>query len=118
MAKPYLVSQSIEHPEKNRCVDIVQQHDGKYRFQEWRRDIEDTSGWILLFDSQPIALGTSCPDYLVHDQTKIADIERILSVLGSDRMKRANQRWRYGEWFLRAGNLYWNNDSGEVEELE
>ena len=54
MAKPYLVSQSIEHPEKNRCVDIVQQQDGKYRFQEWRRDIEDTSGWILLFDSQPV----------------------------------------------------------------
>jgi hypothetical protein len=54
MAKPYLVSQSIEHPEKNRCVDIVQQHDGKYRFQEWRRDIEDTSGWILLFDSQSV----------------------------------------------------------------
>ena len=54
MAKPYLVSQSIEHPEKNRCVDIVQQQDGKYRFQEWRRDIEDTNGWILLFDSQPV----------------------------------------------------------------
>ena len=54
MAKPYLVSQSIEHPEKNRRVDIVQQQDGKYRFQEWRRDIEDTSGWILLFDSQPV----------------------------------------------------------------
>ena len=54
MAKPYLVSQSIEHPEKNRCVDIVQQQDGKYRFQEWRRDIEDTSGWMLLFDSQPV----------------------------------------------------------------
>ena len=54
MAKPYIVSQSIEHPEKNRCVDIVQQLDGKYRFQEWRRDIEDISGWILLFDSQPV----------------------------------------------------------------
>ena len=54
MAKPYLVSQSIEHPEKYRCVDIIQQQDGKYRFTEWRRDIEDTSGWILLFDSQPV----------------------------------------------------------------
>lgn len=54
MVKPYIVSQSIEHPERNRCVDIVQQHDGKHRFQEWRRDIEDTSGWILLFDSQPV----------------------------------------------------------------
>ena len=58
MAKPYLVSQSIEHPEKNRCVDIVQQQDGNYRFQEWRRDIEDTSGWILLFDSQPVVLNS------------------------------------------------------------
>ena len=58
MAKPYLVSQSIEHPEKNRCVDIVQQQDGKYRFQEWRRDIEDTIGWILLFDSQPVVFNS------------------------------------------------------------
>ena len=54
MGKEYLVTDCIEHPEKNRCVDIVQQQDGKYRFQEWRRDIEDTSGWILLFDSQPV----------------------------------------------------------------
>jgi hypothetical protein len=54
MAKSDLVTQTIEHLEKNRCVDIVQQHDGKYRFQEWRRDIEDMTGWILLFDSQPV----------------------------------------------------------------
>ena len=58
MVKSYLVSQSIEHPEKNRCVDIVQQQDGNYRFQEWRRDIEDTSGWILLFDSQPVVFNS------------------------------------------------------------
>ena len=55
MVRPYFVTQSIEHPERNRCVDIIQQQDRKYRFQEWRRDIEDTSGWILLFDSQPVA---------------------------------------------------------------
>lgn len=54
MVRPYFVTQSIEHPERNRCVDIIQQQDRKYRFQEWRRDIEDTSGWILLFDSQPV----------------------------------------------------------------
>ena len=54
MSKSYATIQSIEHPEKNKCVDIVQQHDGKYRFQEWRRDMEDTSGWILLFDSQSV----------------------------------------------------------------
>jgi hypothetical protein len=53
MGKDYIVTDCIEHPEKNRCVDIIQQRDGKYRFQEWRRDSEDTSGWILLLDSQP-----------------------------------------------------------------
>ena len=53
MGKDYVVTDCIEHPEKNRCVDIIQQRDGKYRFQEWRRDSEDTTGWILLLDSQP-----------------------------------------------------------------
>ena len=53
MGKDYIVTDCIEHPEKNRCVDIIQQRDGKYRFQEWRRDSEDTTGWILLLDSQP-----------------------------------------------------------------
>ena len=54
MGKDYIVTDCIEHPEKNRCVDIIQQRDGKYRFQEWRRDSEDTTGWILLLDSQPV----------------------------------------------------------------
>ena len=54
MVSPYLVTQGIEHPERNRCVDIIQQQDRKYRLQEWRRDVEDTSGWILLFGSQPV----------------------------------------------------------------
>ena len=54
MGKDYVVTDCIEHPEKNRCVDIIQQRDGKYRFQEWRRDNEDTTGWILLLDSQPV----------------------------------------------------------------
>ena len=53
MIKSYTAIRSIEHPERNRCVDIIRQRDGEYRFQEWRRDIEDTSGWILVFDSQP-----------------------------------------------------------------
>jgi hypothetical protein len=58
MGKDYVVTDCIEHPEKNRCVDIIRRQDGKYRFQEWRRDIEDTSGWILLFDSQPVVFGS------------------------------------------------------------
>jgi Tfp pilus assembly protein PilN len=56
MGKDYIVTDCIEHPEKNRCVDIIQQRDGKYRFQEWRRDSEDMTGWILLLDSQPALL--------------------------------------------------------------
>ena len=75
-------------------------------------------GYVVLSYPQPIALGTSCTDYLVHDQTKIADIERILSVLGADRMRQANQRLSFGEWLLRADSLYWINDSGGVEKLE
>ena len=54
MAKEYVVTRSLEHPEGNWCVDIIQQQDGKYRFQEWRRDSEDTTGWILVLDSQPV----------------------------------------------------------------
>ena len=53
MGKDYVVIDCIEHPERNRCIDIIRQHDGKYRFQEWRRDSEDTAGWILVFDSTP-----------------------------------------------------------------
>jgi hypothetical protein len=41
MGKQYLVTDCIEHPEKNRSVDIIRQQDGRYRFQEWRRDRED-----------------------------------------------------------------------------
>ena len=56
MGKDYVVTGCIENPEKNRGVDIIQQQDGKYRFQEWRRDSEDTTGWILLLDSHPALL--------------------------------------------------------------
>jgi len=54
MGKDYIVTDCIENSERNRCVDIIRQQDGKYRFQEWRRDSEDTTGWILLLDSQPV----------------------------------------------------------------
>lgn len=39
--------------ELNRCIDIIQPQDGSYRFQEWRREPEDTSGWFLMLDSLP-----------------------------------------------------------------
>jgi hypothetical protein len=54
MAKDYQVVNSFDNDEKNRCIDIVQDSDGNFRFQEWRREPEDISGWFLIRDSSPI----------------------------------------------------------------
>ena len=53
MVKNFLVAHSVDNPEKNRCVDIIQNLDGKFHFQEWRREPEDLSGWFLMLDSSP-----------------------------------------------------------------
>ena len=53
MPKNYLVAHSVDNQEQNRCVDIIQDLNGMFRFQEWRREPEDLSGWILLRDSSP-----------------------------------------------------------------
>lgn len=53
MPKDYLVTHSVDNQEKNRCVDIIQDLNGKFRFQEWRREPEDISGWFLMLDSLP-----------------------------------------------------------------
>ena len=54
MAKAYTVTQSFNNDEANHCVDIIAQPDGRFRFQHWRREPEDLSGWILLIDSTPV----------------------------------------------------------------
>lgn len=54
MAKNYRVTNSFDNDERNNCVDIIQTFDGKFRYQEWRRDSEDLHGWFLLQDSQPL----------------------------------------------------------------
>ena len=53
MPKNYRVTQSFNNNEQNRCVDIVELDEGGYRFQEWRREPEDISGWFLMTDSSP-----------------------------------------------------------------
>ena len=53
MPKNYLVAHSVDNQEQNRCVDIIQDLNGMFRFQEWRREPEDLSGWILMLDSSP-----------------------------------------------------------------
>lgn len=51
MPKNYRVTQSFNNPEQNRCVDIIELNAGGFRFQEWRREPEDISGWFLMTDS-------------------------------------------------------------------
>jgi hypothetical protein len=53
MKKNYQVTHSVDNDEKNRCVDIIQSLDRTFRFQEWRREPEDLSGWFLVLDSLP-----------------------------------------------------------------
>ena len=53
MPKNYQVTKSIDNQEFNRCVDIIKAIYGFYRFQEWRREPEDISGWFLMLDSSP-----------------------------------------------------------------
>jgi hypothetical protein len=53
MSKNHLVAHSVDNQEKNRCIDIIQDLNGKFRFQEWRREPEDISGWFLVLDSSP-----------------------------------------------------------------
>jgi len=48
------VANSFNNFEGDHCVDIIEQDDGQFRFQHWRREPEDLSGWILLMDSTPV----------------------------------------------------------------
>ena len=54
MKKNEQVTQSFDNEDKNHCVDIIQCLDCRFRFQEWRREPEDLSGWFLLRDSLPV----------------------------------------------------------------
>lgn len=43
--KSWLVVDSIENAEHNRCVDLFSRPDGTYGFEEFRRDPEDEGAW-------------------------------------------------------------------------
>ena len=42
----YKVNRSIELPDGSKCVDIVENSDGVFGFEEYRRDPETNSGWF------------------------------------------------------------------------
>ena len=43
--KSWVVFNSIENFEGNRCVDLFLRPDGSYGFEEFRRDPEDAGSW-------------------------------------------------------------------------
>jgi hypothetical protein len=46
MAHTNKVLRSINTPDGGRCIDIFIRPDGTFGFEEFRRDIEDSSGWF------------------------------------------------------------------------
>jgi hypothetical protein len=42
------VLMSINTPDGGRCVDIFLRPDGTFGFEEFRRDVEDPSGWFAI----------------------------------------------------------------------
>ncbi len=41
----WLVLESVETAEHDRCVDIFARTDGSFGFEEFRRDVEDRGAW-------------------------------------------------------------------------
>ncbi|MDA1089659.1 MAG: hypothetical protein O3A85_05020 [Proteobacteria bacterium] len=48
MAHINKVMRSINTPDGGRCVDIFLRPDETYGFEEFRRDVEDLSGWFAI----------------------------------------------------------------------
>jgi hypothetical protein len=41
----WVVIESIENPQHDRCVDVFTRPDGSFGFEEFRRDVEDAGAW-------------------------------------------------------------------------
>lgn len=48
MAHVNKVLRSVNIPDGGRCVDIFLRPDGTFGFEEFRRDVEDPSGWFAI----------------------------------------------------------------------
>ena len=48
MAHTNKVLRSINNPDGGRCVDIFLRPDGTFGFEEFRRDVEDPTGWFSI----------------------------------------------------------------------
>ena len=43
--KSWVVFDSVENAEHDRCVDLFRRPDGSFVFEEFRRDVEDAGAW-------------------------------------------------------------------------
>ncbi len=43
--KSWVVFDSIENDEHDRCIDLFRRPDGSFGFEEFRRDVEDAGAW-------------------------------------------------------------------------
>jgi hypothetical protein len=43
--KSWVVLDSIENDQHDRCVDLFRRPDGSFGFEEYRRDVEDAGAW-------------------------------------------------------------------------
>ncbi len=48
MAHINKVTRSIETTDGGRCVDLFRRPGGSFGFEEYRRDPEDSSGWVAI----------------------------------------------------------------------
>jgi GH15 family glucan-1,4-alpha-glucosidase len=48
MSRKPRVVQSIENLSGDRCVDLLERADGRFGFEEYRRDAEDQRGWFAV----------------------------------------------------------------------
>jgi hypothetical protein len=55
----WVVVESLENPQHDRCVDVFTRPDGSFGFEEFRRDAEDAGAWtpISYFSGMRYASG-------------------------------------------------------------
>ncbi len=69
--KSWVVFDSVENTEHDRCVDLFRRADGSFGFEEFRRDVEDAGAWT------PVAY-YSARTYDSGDAVLAAAIERVV----------------------------------------
>ena len=57
--KSWVVYDSIENAEHDRCVDLFRRPDGSFGFEEFRRDVEDAGLWTPVAYYSRAAYATS-----------------------------------------------------------